>query len=260
MRCFCVRLAGRGLVAATSAICLLPILAAAQDGKDTPRKDDSTLAGWAVLLGAGGLEAWKSPTTNWQAVADVSIDPQNPKKFVGKEGSSAYYNGPGGRGSNLITKEQFGDVEVHLEFNVPKGSNSGIKLEGVYEIQIFDSFGTKKLDGSSNGGVYPRAEFLPKYHHIDDGYAPKTNASRAPGEWQTLDIKYRAPRFDAEGKKTQNAQFESVILNGTVIHEKRDLPCPTGNAWRGKEQPKGPILLQGDHGPVAFRNVRVRPL
>ena len=233
---------------------------AQQTGAAADKKDADSAHGWTVLLGANGLDAWKTPTTNWEAVSAVTLDPKNPKKLIGSAGSSVFYNGAGGGGANLITKEQFGDVEVHLEFNVPKGSNSGVKLEGVYEIQIFDSFGTKKLDGSSNGGVYPRAEFLPKYHHIDDGYAPKTNASKPPGEWQSLDITFRAPRIDAKGMKTANAKFEKVVLNGQTVHENRDLPCPTGNNWRAKEKPTGPILLQGDHGPVAFRNVRVRPL
>src|SRR5215203_4722863 len=96
----------------------------------------------------------------------------------------------------LVTRECFGDVEAHLEFMVPKGSNSGVKFEGVYEIQIFDSYGAKDVKASYSGGVYPRAELLPRYHHIDEGYPPRVNASRPPGEWQTLDVVFRAPRFD----------------------------------------------------------------
>jgi hypothetical protein len=217
---------------------------------------------WIALLGADGssLDAWKSPATGWEAVADTELNPKNAKSLTGKPGKGVVYNGPGGRALNLVTREKFGDVEVHLEFNVPKGSNSGIKLAGVYEIQIFDSHGVTKLTASHCGGIYPRAEFLPTYHHIDEGFPPKVNAARPPGEWQTLDIVFHTPKFDQAGKKTANARFDKVVLNGQVVQENQEVPFPTGNAWRDKEQPTGPILLQGDHGPVAFRNVRVRPL
>ena len=107
---------------------------------------------------------------------------------------------------------------------------------------------------------FPRAEMLPKYHHIDEGYPPKTNAAKPPGTWQTLDILFRAPRFDASGKKVANARFVKVTLNGQVVQDDLEVPCPTGNNWRNPEHPTGALLLQGDHGPVAFRNVRVRRL
>ena len=141
-----------------------------------------------------------------------------------------------------------------------KRSNSGAKLMGLYEIQILDSFGKKKLSGDDCGGVYPRAEEEPRYHHIDDGVPPRVNACKPAGEWQTLDITFRAPRFQA-GKKVANARFVKVVLNGKVVHENVDLEYPTGAAWRQKKEvAEGPLLLQGDHGPVAFRNVRIRPL
>jgi hypothetical protein len=101
---------------------------------------------------------------------------------------------------------------------------------------------------------------LPTYHHIDEGYPPKVNACKPPGQWQTLDIVWRSPKFDASGKKTANARFVVVKLNDQVVQEDLDVPYPTGNNWRNKEVPTGPILLQGDHGTVAFRNIRVRPL
>src|SRR5262249_20932445 len=105
----------------------------------------------------------------------------------------------------------------------------------------------------------PRAELKPKYHHIDDGIAPKKNACKAPGEWQTLDMIFLAPRFDESGKKTANAKFVKVVLNGETVHENVEVEYPTGHAWHDKEMAKGPLLLQADHGPVAFRNLRVRP-
>ena len=76
------------------------------------------------------------------------------------------------------------------------------------------------------------AELLPTYHYLDDGKAPLVNACKPAGEWQTLDIVFQAPRFDSKGKKTENARFVKVVLNGQVIHENVELHCPTGHAWR----------------------------
>ena len=214
---------------------------------------------WTELIDEGNFSAWKGPTGQWFVAGNAIIDPDNIKRLKGEAGTGVIINGPTGRTNNLVTKAEYGDVEVHLEFLVPKGSNSGIKLQGVYEIQIFDSWGAKTPPkGSDSGGIYPRAELKPKYHHIDNGYAPLTNASLPPGEWQTLDLIFQAPRFDAEGKKVANARFVKVTLNGKVAHDNVEVPTPTGNNWTRKETPKGPILLQADHGPVAFRNIRVR--
>jgi hypothetical protein len=211
---------------------------------------------WVDLM---GLDAWKSPVEGWSTVGSAGLDPQNSKKLAVEPGSGVIYNGPTGRAKNLVSKETFGDVEFHAEFNVPKGSNSGVKFQAMYEVQIFDSFGVKKLKGSDSGGVYPRSEEKPKYHHIDDGRAPSLNASKPPGEWQVLDLTFLAPRFDASGKKTASARI-TAVLNGKVVQDNVEVETPTGAAWKNKEQPTGPILLQADHGPVAFRNLKARHL
>jgi hypothetical protein len=131
---------------------------------------------------------------------------------------------------------------------IPKGSNSGIYLQGRYEVQILDSFGKTddQLKPGDCGGIYKTA-------------APKTNAIKAPGEWQTLDIVFRAPRFDADGKKTENAKFINVTMNGTQIHENVDTPHTTGGEISKDEKATGPIMLQGNHGVVAIRNLRIKP-
>lgn len=216
-------------------------------------------AGWIVLMGEKEMTGWNKPTGDWQPAANVTLDPANPKQFKIESGTGLFVNGPKGKTTNLISQEKFGDLEAHVEFCVPKGSNSGIKFHSVYEIQIFDSWGAKKLDGSSCGGIYPRSLMEPKYHHIDDGIAPSLNASRPPGEWQTLDMIFLAPRFDADGKKTVNARMLKVVLNGKLIHDNVELKTATGNDWNKPEHATGPLLLQADHGPVAFRNVKVRP-
>lgn len=239
---------GRAAAAITSAAL---IVAAA-------RADD---AGWIDLIDSDGFAAWKAPTEAWAHATAVRIDPKKTNRLAYDAGPGPILvNGPTGRTKNIVTKQSFGDIELHAEFFIPKGSNSGIKLEGVYEIQIADSHGIKTPTASHTGGIYPRSEMKPVYHHIDKGYPPRLNASKPAGEWQTLDITFRAPRFDDSGKKTANARFVKVVLNGEVVQDDVDLPYPTGDNWKNPEHPKGPILLQADHGPVAFRNLRVRPL
>jgi Domain of Unknown Function (DUF1080) len=238
------------LALAASAAFVLPLPALAGD-------DD----GWVALTGEHPLDAWRKPTAAWYEAGDAKPDPKDPKKLVPLEGRGVILNGQNGRTRNLLSKTEFGDIEAHFEFMVPKGSNSGIKFEGLYEIQLFDSYGVTKLTANNCcGGVYPRAELLPKYHYLDEGVPPRVNAAKPFGQWQTLDVIFHAPRFDAQGKKTADARLVKVVLNGQVIHEDVALKTPTGHAWHNKEVTKGPILLQADHGPVAFRNIRVRPL
>ena len=213
---------------------------------------------WIQLFGDKGLEAWKESSKDWISAGGAELDPKDPKRLSPKPGKGVFINGPKGHTKDLISKQKFGDIEVHVEFMIPKGSNSGVKLMGLYEVQILDSWGVKEPKGSDCGGIYPHAELKPTYHHIDKGFPPKTNACKKPGEWQTLDIVFKAPRFDANGKKIANARFVKVVFNGKLIHENVDVPTPTGHAWRDKEVAQGPLLLQADHGPVAFRKVRVR--
>jgi len=235
-----------GLMLVTLAACwALPVYGQAED------------QGWIDLM---SLDAYRPPTGAWVEVGGVGLNPQDPKRLVADPGSGVLYNGPNGRTVNLVTRQDFGDVRLHVEFLIPKGSNAGVKFEGVYEVQIFDSWGVKTPTGSDCGGIYPRAELRPRYHHIDDGYPPLTNACKPPGQWQTMDVTWRAPRFAADGKKVANARFVQVVLNDHVVQADLEVATPTGNNWKNPEHPTGPLLFQADHGPVAFRNLRVRPL
>jgi hypothetical protein len=223
----------------------------------TGRADDS---GWVEMIGDVGLDEWRQPRGDWLIAGDARPDPNRPGRLIAEPGSGVLSNGKTGKTGNLLSKRDFHDCAAHFEFLVPKGSNSGIKFESLYEIQISDSFGVVKPTASHCGGIYPRAELLPRYHHIDEGIPPRLNAARPFGEWQTLDVIFRAPRLDSQGKKIRNARFDRVVLNGKLIHENIELATPTGHAWRLPEVARGPILLQGDHGPVAFRRIRVRAL
>jgi hypothetical protein len=170
-------------------------------------------------------------------------------RLEGAKGTGILLNGDDGRGVDLLTDKPHGDCQLHVEFLIAKGSNSGVYFQGQYELQILDSYGKKdaELTFHDCGGIYNTA-------------APRKNACKAPGEWQTYDVIFQAPRFDADGKKTANARFIKVVHNGEVIHKNVEVKGPTTASLGGPEKPEGPLMLQGDHGPVAFRNLRLKPL
>jgi len=213
---------------------------------------------WIELIGPKDLGPWRQPQGDWTLASEVSIDSKDPQRLVWKAGTAAAVNGPQGKTKNLISTQEFGDVEAHVEFMIPRGSNSGVYLMGRYEVQICDSYNAVPYayPGGECGGIYPR--------WIDnqavEGHSPRVNASLPPGQWQTFDVVFRAPRFDAGGKKTRNAAFVKVMHNGKLIHENVEVAGPTRAATYNDEKPTGPLMLQGDHGPVAYRSVRIRPL
>ncbi len=202
------------------------------------------------------LSSWRGNTGRWFIAGGAKLDPNDPKKLVGEPGEGVLVNGPDGRTCDLLSKMEHGDCEAHVEFMVSKGSNSGVYFQGRYEIQILDSFGVKDLKHGDCGGIYERWENNRGF----EGHAPAKNASKAPGQWQSFDVVFRAPRFDAQGKKTANARFVRVVHNGVVVHENVEVTGPTRAATFSDEKPLGPLMLQGDHGPVAFRNISVKPV
>jgi hypothetical protein len=110
-------------------------------------------------------------------------------------------------------------------------------------VQILDSFGKRTPEANDMGAIYGVSP-------------PRHNASRPYGEWQKLVVEFRAPRFEG-GRKIENARFVRVTLNGLQIQENVEATAPTDER-RGPEAPVGPLLLQGDHGPVAFRAISLR--
>ena len=151
------------------------------------------------------------------------------------------------RGVDLRTEQEFGDCVVEIEFMVAKGSNSGVYLMGEYELQVADNWGkTGRMGQGDVGAIYSAA-------------APKVNAALEPGKWQKFVIDFVAPRFDANGNKTANAKFVKVTLNGQVVQENTEVPDgSTGGGVTGQEHAKGPLMLQGNHGPVAYRNIVIK--
>ncbi len=155
---------------------------------------------------------------------------------------------------DIYTKEKFGDFQLHVEFWLPlmanaKGqacSNSGVYLQGRYEIQVLDSYNNETYPDGSCGALY-------KIH------APSKNASKPPEQWQTYDITFRAPRVDAQGKVTEKGVV-TVVHNGVTVIDNGLFDHPTGGELDNQQGTPGPILLQ-DHGnKVRFRNIWLKPL
>jgi hypothetical protein len=189
------------------------------------------------------LSGWKlrgKEDKNKWAVGTASVDDKG--TLVYKKGGSDMVN-TGGGGIDIYTAQEFGDCVIEVEVMVPKGSNSGIYLMGRYEIQVLDSFGRTKLGMGDMGAIYSVA-------------IPKLNACKKPGEWQKYVIDFQAPRFDGK-KKVGNAKFHKVELNGQVIHSNVEVTKGETGGALGGEVAVGPLMFQGDHGPVAFRNVRI---
>ena len=136
-------------------------------------------------------------------------------------------------GANLVTDRTFTDFTLHVEFRYPKEGNSGVYLRGRYEVQVEDSRGME-LSSEHLGGIYG---FL----------VPNQDAARNPGEWQSFDI-------------TLSGRQVTVVLNGTTIICEQDIPGITGGALSSDEGAPGPIMLQGDHNPIEYRKVTLRPV
>jgi hypothetical protein len=211
-----------------------------------------------TLFNGQDFAGWRRPTGDWTAAKAVALDPADPAKFAIAPGNGIIVNGSKGKTINLVTETEFGDVEAHIEFCIPKNSNSGVYFMGRYEVQVYDSFGVEKdqYPGIECGGIYGR--WINK--QTVEGHSPRVNASKPPGEWQSFDVTFRAPRFDASGNKIANAKFVKVMHNGQMVHENVEVIGPTRSARFADEKPAGPLLLQGDHGQAAYRNLTIGPL
>jgi hypothetical protein len=221
---------------------LLPFATAA-DTKPVEPFNGKDLSGWKL----------KNEKQNMWKIGNPAVASPNDTRLAikptpaGTPNSMVNFLTEGGHGSDIYTEAKFGDILLELEFMVPKGSNSGIYLMGEYEVQILDSFGKPdgKLGQGDLGALYSAA-------------APKKNAAKKPGEWQKFVIDFQAPKFE-NGKKVANAKFIKVTLNDVVLHENVEMKQQTPGGLTGKEAPTGPLMFQGDHGSVAFRNIKITP-
>jgi hypothetical protein len=221
----------------------------------------SAFADDVVLFNGKDLSGWNEPLGAWSVVGGVKLDAANPKAFAAQPGEGVMLSSAAGKSANLTSKAEHGDAQIHIEFNVPQGSNSGIYLQGRYEVQVFDSYGKESIAEHDCGAIYQRWDpSRGKGNEGYEGHTPTENASKPPGEWQTFDITFRAPKFDASGKKVADAVFVKVVHNGKTIHENVSMTGPTRGSKFPNEAAKGPIVIQGDHGPVAYRNLKITPL
>ncbi len=179
------------------------------------------------LLAKNGLTGWRPIESSMENAWKVENGVLHNRPPAHVEGQ------PRKRTANLRTDREFEDFNLKLEVNVPQGSNSGVYLRGIYEVQVSDSFG-KPLDSHNMGAIYSRI-------------TPAVAAEKPAGEWQTLDI-------------TLVDRHATVVLNGKTIIDNQPLAGCTGGAmWSDQFRP-GPLFLQGDHGAVSYRNVVLRPV
>jgi hypothetical protein len=253
---------------------------------DEPAKKPNAAAsggnGWIALFNGKDLSGWKfrnpDAKKTWVMCDDVRLDPADdarllPQYVPDRATHAVYLCGEDGRGSDIMTERDFYDYELHVEFTVPRGSNSGVYNRGLYEIQVLDSFGKPELDFHDCGALYERAK-------------PALNLAKRPAEWQTFDIRMEGHKIslvwngtavfkdmdvrygetDKEAFERLNHENASKAPELRVKLEEKDGKYTgffgnggTRASLPGTDRP-GPILLQGDHGPVAYRNLKIRPL
>ena len=195
--------------------------------RKSPTLNSTPPQGALVLFAGKNLDTWMPSNRSWCLFADGAME-------VGK--------------GNLISKQKMGSGTYHIEFCIPfipeqhgqDRGNSGIYLQGRYEIQILDSFGQDPKD-TECGSIYKQT-------------APKVNACLPPTEWQTFDITFRAPQFNAPGTKSGNARI-TVLHNGISIHENMEIKGPTPGGISDTETKSGPLMLQDHNCKVQYRNL-----
>lgn len=176
--------------------------------------------GWIDLFDGKTLEGWQN-----------ARQPGDAHFWSIEEGAMA---NDADNGRDLSTTANFKDFELQIEYKTVPGGNSGVYLRGRVEVQILDSYGKNEMSKGDAGAVY-------------DQYAPLLNASLPSGDWHKFDIRYAGDKL-------------TVKLNGQLVQDNVTVRGVTGGALRGRVNGPGPIMLQGDHGKVWFRNVRIRPI
>jgi hypothetical protein len=208
--------------------------------------------GWSQSKSLG-IKDFKEPLGIWFEAGNAKLNPDDEKKLVAIDGKGVLISEQG-KTVNLVTKQKYGDMKVELDFMISKKSNSGVYLQGRYELQIYDSWGKENPVSWDCGGIYERYDGTKTY----EGTPPLVNASKQPGEWQHIEIIFNAPRFNSKGEKIKNAVFKKVKFNGITVQKNAEVTGPTASSLDNLEEPTGPLMLQGDHFPVAYRNIKLK--
>ncbi len=204
------------------------------------------------------MDDFRSPEgNNWQLAGNLYADRNTRHHLEVSAGEGVLANIPDEQNrSDLYSDFEHADLYLETNFMMPRGSNSGIYFQGRYEVQLLDSWGKDSLTFGDCGAIYQRWDDAAKSGY--EGYPPRINASLAPGLWQHLEVKFQAPRFDENGQKISNARFIEVYLNGSLVQQNIEVSGPTRSAFFDEEAPLGPLVIQGDHGPVAFKNMKYK--
>lgn len=198
--------------------------------------EDGTTLEWTALrapeLARPANPVWGEPITLFNGEDSTGWLPRHPgepNQWKAERGALVNQD----KGSDLVSEAKFEDFKLHIEVNVPPGGNSGIYLRGRYEVQVQDDYG-KEPGSRYMGGIYGQV-------------TPTTNAARRASEWQEYGI-------------TLLGRWVSVALNGTTVIDQQEIPGITGGALDSDEEEPGPLMLQGDHGPVSYRNIILTPV
>lgn len=248
------------LLAAVALFAATPRIAAAQ--VDTHWKIHDPDRPVPPVIDPGTASTQESPGRP-PSDAIVLFDGKDLSKWQHDDGSPAKWKVENGyvevvpKTGEMRTKESFGDCQLHVEFREPtpphgesqERGNSGVFLQGLYEVQVLDSYDNKTYADGQASAIYGQ-------------YPPLVNAARPPGEWQWYDIVFHGARFDTDGKLTRPARF-TVFHNGVLVQDNVEPSGPTAHGHRPPYKPtpeKLPLALQ-DHGnPVRYRNIWIREL
>jgi hypothetical protein len=190
------------------------------------------------------LGDFRTSSVNWRIAGGASADRNHPLALTAAPGRGVLVNMPAaGARSPLFTTWEHGDIDLSFDVMVPKGASSGVYLMGRYEVSLADSWSPRTATSADLGGIA--------------GTPPRQNASRAPGLWQHVDVKFRAPTFNG-GEKLANARFARVMVNGVIVHENVEVTGPTRGAPFNDERTTGSLVIRGDGGPIALRNIRYK--
>ena len=206
------------------------------------------------------LNSFRPAGPNWKVAGGATASRTRALALAALPGTGTVVNSPApGASGPLFTGWEHGDLDLSFDVMLPMGARSAVYLMGRYAVLLADSWATHAPTSTSLGAIArpmrdTRAADLSGF----DGTPPRQLASRAPGLWQHVEIVFRAPRFSGS-RKTANALFAKVTVNGVVVHASVEAPGPSDGAAFSDERATGPLMFPGDHGPLALRNIQYKP-